>query len=93
MNHGWAGTQALRLEPCRLNLAGFLHCEYFAVLVVPALRAGAVRLLQFVAVRALGESGAGDAVVRAPGCGAPFRMSPFRVCHFKNPISYEFKLA
>jgi hypothetical protein len=66
------GPKNSGLAPWAECLAGFLNLDNFALFIVPALGADAVRLLQFVAVGALGQSGAGDAVMRAPGRGAPF---------------------
>jgi hypothetical protein len=48
-------------------LAGFLNFDNFPAFIVPALGAGAVRHLLFVAVGALGKRVSGEKVVRAPG--------------------------
>ena len=47
------------------ELAGFLYIEHFAAFVRAALRAGTVRQLALMAVRALGKSGSGQRVVGA----------------------------
>src|SRR5690348_5987013 len=70
------------------RLFGFLDFQYFASLIVAALRACAVRHLAFVTIRALGERDAAQGIVRAPGCSAALGVPPFRIGHW-SPFSCE----
>jgi hypothetical protein len=69
----------------RLATAGTLFLfdfHYFAPLVLPAMRARPVGQLLLVAVRALGEAGRLQFVMRAAIAPAGGGMSSFRVRHF-----------
>jgi hypothetical protein len=58
-----------------------LYFDDFAAFVMSTLRAGAVRLLALVAIRALRERGRGEKVVGAAARGACFRVAPFWIRH------------
>ena len=74
------GYHSLRLTRSRRGLfrRGF---DDFATLVLSALRADAVGLFRFVAVRALGARGLGQCVVGAASLRALVGMSAFRIRH------------
>ena len=63
----------------------------FTALVLAALRAGAVRQLRLVAVRALGDAGQAQVIVRAAGRGAPLGVSTFRIRHLVSSF-YCFRV-
>src|SRR5579864_6505642 len=63
------------------RLAGFLDFHDFAPFVVPALGAGAMRHLLFVAVWTLRQRVFGQRIVRPPRRGAFLGVSPFRIRH------------
>jgi hypothetical protein len=65
------------------NAQALLRLDFddFAPLVVAALRAGAVRELAFVAIRALGERARGQEIMRTPARAARLGVSPFRIRH------------
>src|SRR5437660_3551496 len=63
------------------RLAGFLDFHDFAPFVVPALGAGAMRHLFFVAVWTLRQRVLGQRIVRPPRRGAFLGVSPFRIRH------------
>jgi hypothetical protein len=63
------------------KLAGFLNFEDFATFVIATLGAGAMWHLALVAIRTLRERVAFQGIVRAPGAGALFRVSPFWIRH------------
>jgi len=58
----------------------------FPVLVVAAMRASLMGLLHFVAMRAFGERGSHQVVVRAPVARASFRMSPLWIGHANSSL-------
>src|SRR5581483_4079187 len=62
-------------------LAGFLYVQNFPSFVVTAFGTGTVRHLALVAVGALGERMSFQRVVSAPGAGAGFGVSAFRIRH------------
>src|SRR5262245_19339015 len=67
-------------------LLGGLDFQDFAPLVVSALRAGAVRHLALVAIRALGERVAAQRIMRAAPRGTGFRVSSFWIRHSSVPL-------
>src|SRR6185437_10740631 len=73
------------------RLFGFLNFQYFASLIVAALRACAMRHLAFVAIRALGKRDATQGIVRAPGSSAALGVPPFWIGHWESSReSYQF---
>jgi hypothetical protein len=59
----------------------FRYLDYFAALIAPAMRTGAVRKLGFVAIRALGAASDLQMIV-GPACGgALLGVSAFRIWH------------
>jgi hypothetical protein len=58
--------------------SGFNH---FTAFVLTAVRADPMGQFGLVAVRALGKSGFGEGIVRAPFLGACIRVASFRVRH------------
>src|SRR2546423_5547375 len=69
------------MTPGMAWLRRFLHFQDFASLVVPALRACAVRQLAFVAIRTLGGGDAGQGIMSAAGRGAALGVPPFGIRH------------
>src|SRR5687768_13928791 len=86
-----ASTAIVSIDECGFRFVLFTLRVYFtslwgdfddfATFVLAAFGAGAVRQLRFVAVRALGDPGHTQVVVRATGGGAPFGVSTFRIRH------------
>src|SRR5581483_5266838 len=62
-------------------LARFLYVQNFPSFVVTALGTGTMRHLALVAIGALRERVSFERVVSAPGAGAGFRVSAFRIRH------------
>ncbi len=60
----------------RMQLLRFLDFEYFAPFVRPALRAGTMRQLALVAVRALAQANRGKSIVRTALGGTGLGMAP-----------------
>src|SRR5215467_3575722 len=56
--------------------------------VVATVRAGLVRLLHFVAMRALAQGRLGQMIVGPPGACPPLGMSPFWIWHGTSPSLY-----
>ena len=66
----------------RFSAGLFRSCfDYFTALVLTALRADAVRLLRFVAIRAFGTGRLAQGIVSAAGLRALVGMSAFRIGH------------
>jgi hypothetical protein len=59
----------------------FGHRENLPLLVIPAVRAGAVRKPPLATVRALRERGCGQMIVGAPAVAPTLGMTPFRIWH------------
>ena len=72
------------------NLAGLFDFQNLAALIVAAFGAGAMWHFALVTIWALGERVAAQRVVRAPGCGALLRVSPFWIGHlgFLSPVPF-----
>src|SRR5450432_1007106 len=66
----------------RGTLSGFLDG---LALILPTIRADLVRLLHFVAVRALGQCGSLQKIVGAASTRPPLGMSSFRIWHCSTP--------
>ncbi len=75
-----------RQHGCGLELACFLHFQNITALVGAALGAGAMRLLAFVAVGALGEADGGQPVMLAALGGAGLGVTPLWICHYRFPF-------
>jgi hypothetical protein len=73
----------------RRRLQRFLDGDDFAALVVAALRADAVRLLRFLALRAGGERRQLEKVVRAARVGSRLRMAAFWIRHGVKLLFFE----
>jgi hypothetical protein len=56
--------------------------DYFAALVLSAVRANAMRHFGLVAIGAFGQAGGRQGVVRAAGAGPLLGVSTFRIRHF-----------
>ena len=71
---------------CAVELACFLDFQDVAALVGSAFRAGAMRLLTLVAVRALGEADRSQAVMSAALGGSGLGVTPLWICHYRFPF-------
>jgi hypothetical protein len=71
------------------GLAGFLHFEDFAVLIVSALGADVMGPLALVAVGALRKRAGGDGIVGAAKGGAPFGVAALWVRHGAIPFATD----
>jgi hypothetical protein len=70
-----------RTSPEKLFLDDF---DYFAALVIATARAGAMRQLLFVALGALRDAGAGQAVMSSASGGAALRVAALGIRHWKS---------
>lgn len=84
-----AAKGPLRADLCRDTkvLLALFHFHDFAAFVIATLRAGAMRHLLPVAVRALGERVSREVIVCATVRGTGFRVSPFWIRHCSSSTS------
>jgi hypothetical protein len=59
--------------------------------VITTVGTNLVRLLHFMAIRALAERRLGQKIVSPPGAGAPLGMPSFRVRHDTTPCSARWR--
>ena len=78
---------------CAVELACFLDFQDVAALVGSAFRAGAMRLLALVAVRALRETDGSQAIMGAALGGAGLGVAPLWICHYRFPFLHASRAA
>jgi len=83
----------MKLEPNRFEnskgLFGVFNVDYLSAFVGSCLRVNAVRHLCFTSVLVKIELGRGQSIMSPAFAGACFRVSSFRIWHFKLLRSYD----